>query len=508
MKQRSDIPSADEVDQLDPGSARALLKQLIVMVSTLYALIDDLRETIEAQRHQIDGFQRALFGPSSERVVPVERERRAKQKSHQTPQEAEARKQKARERREKNAQKKRDEARRVRIDHPIAESECGECGRPVGEASRLGAEVSYIWEYVPAHFELQEHHQERAVCDCRGFLYGPPPERVADGVVYGPGLHADVAVSKCDDSLPIERQAKRIRRAGIPMSRSSLNDVFHRTAELLEPIWRRILEIIAHSEHVSADETPVRVQDTGKCRRGWMWTFIAGDLVAYVFSASRSGQTPVDVLGDSAGTLQVDGYSGYNAISCPEGRTRCGCWAHARRKFWDALSYAPEEARWVLDQILALYEVEYEALDREIVGTDAHGLLRQAKSRPIAEGLFEWLDDQKVKWPPKSPLGQAIKYATHQRPALTQFLDEPKVRLDNNLSERHLRLVALGRKNFLFVGHDTGGKNLAILQTLVASCVANEINPQEYLTDVIMRVQHHPQSRIDELLPDRWKPPG
>lgn len=515
MNDKIDIPSAAEVDQLDSQSAKGLLKQLVVLVSTLYGLIDELRQTIasqreamEAQHHQIAQFQRALFGPKKERVEPVERERKAKQKKDETPEEAQKRAQKAKERREKNAQKKRDEAKKVRVDHPIVDSECSECGHPSDEASRLGDAVSYIWEFVPAHFELQEHHQERAVCACGCFLYGPTPERVADGVIYGPGLHADVAVSKCDDSLPIERQAKRIRRAGIPMSRSSLNDVFHRTAELLTPIWRRILELIAQSEHVSADETPIKVQDKGKCRKGWMWTFIARGLVAYVFSASRSGQTPVDVLGETSGTIQVDGYSGYNTISCPEGRTRCGCWAHARRKFWDALKYAPKEARWVLDQILKLYEVEYEAHEKKIMGSEAHKFLRQAKSKPLVDGLFEWLDDQKDIWPPKSPLGEAIKYAINQKEPLSHFLDEPKVRLDNNLSERHLRLVALGRKNFLFVGHDTGGKNLAILQTIVASCVANKINPQEYLTDVIMRVQHHPQSRIDELLPDQWKPPG
>ncbi len=507
MTPKLDIPSTAEVDQLDSQSAKGLLKQLVVLVSTLYALIDELRETIasqreamEAQHHQIEQFQRALFGPKKERVVPVERERKAKQKKDETPEEAQKRKQKAKERREKNAQKKKDKAKKVRIDHPIVEAEC-ECGRPSAQASRLSDAVSYIWEFVPAHFELQEHHQERAVCACGCFLYGATPERVADGVIYGPGLHADVVISKCDDSLPIERQAKRMRRAGIPMSRSSLNDVFHRTAELLAPIWRRILEIIAHSEHVSADETPINVQDTGKCRKGWMWTFIARSLVAYVFSASRSGQTPVDVLGETGGTIQVDGYSGYNAVSCPEGRTRCGCWAHARRKFWDALKYAPKEARWMLDEILKLYEVEYEAHEKKILGSEAHRLLRQAKSGPIVDRLFKWLDDQKKIWPPKSPLGEAIKYATNQKEALSQFLDNPKVRLDNNLSERHLRLVALGRKNFLFVGHDTGGKNLAILQTIVASCVANKVNPQEYLTDVIMRVQHHPQCASTSCFP-------
>jgi len=514
VKDKLDIPSAAEVDQLDSKSAKGLLKQLVVLVSTLYALIDDLRQTLasqveanEAQRHQIAQFQRALFGPSSERVIPVERELKAKQKREETPEEAEKRAQKAKERREKNAQKKKDEAKKEVVDLPIDTDECEACGTPSDRASRLSPQISYMYEYVPAHFVLKEFRQERAVCQCSNFLYGPTPERVDDQVMYGPGLHANVVVSKLGDSLPLERQAKRFRRANIPMSRSSLNDIYHRSAQLFRPLWVRSVEKVAEAKDVSADETQIKVQDDEKCRTAWVWTFIADGLVTYVYSPSRSGETPRKVLGQTQGTLQVDGYTGYNKVTCPKGRKRAGCWAHARRKFFEAMATAPDEARHVLDEILSLYEVEYEAHEKGIFATEAHQLLRQTKSKPIVDRLVEWLEGEKEKWPPKSPLGKAIKYLLNQQKPLRLFLENPKVALDNNLSERNLRLVALGRKNFLFVGHDAAGENLAILQTLVSSCIANGINPQDYLADVIMRVQHHPQSRIDELLPDQWKPP-
>lgn len=507
MKHRPDIPSADEVDQLDRKSAKALLKQLVMLIGTLYALIDELRETIEAQRRQIAQFQRALFGPSSERVVPVEREIKAKQKKEETPEEAKKRKQKAKERREKNAQKKKDEAKKEVVDLPIEPAECDVCGTPSEQASRLSPQISYMYEYVPAHFVLREFRQERAVCQCSSFLYGPAPERVSDQVMYGPGLHANVVVSKLADSLPLERQATRFRRAKIPMSRSTLSDIYHRSADVFRPLWARAVQKVAEAKDVSADETQIKVQEDEKCRTAWVWTFIAGGLVTYVYSPSRSGETPQKVLGHSEGTLQVDGYTGYNKVTCPKGRKRAGCWAHARRKFFEAMATAPDEARHVLDEILSLYEVEYEAHEKGIFATEAHKLLRQTKSKAIVDRLTNWLEGEKEKWPPKSPLGKAIKYLLNQKKPLRLFLDDPKVRLDNNLSERNLRLVALGRKNFLFVGHDAAGENLAILQTLVSSCIANGINPQDYLADVIMRVQHHPQSRIDELLPDQWKPP-
>lgn len=507
MEDKIHIPAVEAVDELDEQSARSLLKQLTMLISTLYTLIAELRQTIEDQRHQIEQMQRALFGPKTERVTPTDRQVNERKKRDESPEEAARRKEETKRKREERAEKRRQEVETQVVEHPIDQAGCcPNCQGDASQFSRLGDEVSEEYEFIPARLIRLEHHREKAVCSCGTFIYGPAVQRISDGVLYGPGLHAHVITAKCADSLPVERQAKGLRRAGVPIVRSTLNDLFHRGAELLEPIYLRMLKVVASSQNVSADETTINVQQKKKCRKAWMWTFIADKLVTYVFSSSRSGETPMEVLGKTTGTLTVDGYTGYNQVTCPDGRTRCGCWSHVRRKFFDALKTAPEEAGYVIEQILEIYLVEYEAVERKILGTDAHKALRQAKTKSIVDALFIWLEQEQKKHLPKGPLGKAISYAINQKEALKIFLDEPKVCVDNNLSERNLRLIALGRKNFLFVGHDEGGKNLAILQSLVSSCIANDVNPQEYLSDVLMRVQTHPQSRIDELLPHRWKP--
>lgn len=508
MAQRIDIPTPEDIQKLDGASARGLLRQLAALIATLYALIDDLRETIARQSHQLEQFQRAMFGSSSERLPSLKTQLRKKQARQETAEQKKERLRRAQKRREKNAEKKRKAARKEVVEHPIVEPNCHGCGRHSHQASPLADAVSYEYEYVPAHFVRREHRQHRAVCECGEFLYGQTPQRVCEGGMYGPGLHANVVVSKCADSLPIERQAKRLRRVGIPMNKSTLLDLYHRTAWLLRPLWAYLVDDVAQSADVSADETPIRVQAKGKCRRGWMWTFIAGKKISYVYSPSRGGETPVQVLGGTTGTLQVDGYTGNNKVTCPSGRERAGCWAHVRRKFFEARSTAPVEADHMMSQILELYGVEYLAADEPVIGSKTHLLLtlRQTKSTKIIDGIFEWLDAQKPLHPPKSPLGRAINYTLKQRDALSVFLDNPKVSLDNNLSERNLRLIALGRKNFLFVGNDQAGENLAILQSLVATCIANDVNPQDYLADVLMRIQDHPQSAIAELMPYNWEP--
>lgn len=502
------MPTPEEIETLDGTSARRMLAQLTALIATLYALIDELRETIAQQRHQLEQLQRAVFGTSSEKMPSVNRQLNKKRKREETAEQRRQRLLDAKTRRKQNAAKKREAAREEIVEHPIADCDCAECGRRSREACRLADAISYEFEYVPAHFVRREHRQHRAVCDCGSFFYGPSPPRVTEGGMYGPGLHANVVVSKCADSLPIERQAKRLRRAGIPMNKSTLLDLYHRTAWQLRPLWKHLVARVAQSAHVSADETPIRVQAKDKCRRAWMWTFIAGDDVSYVYSPSRGGETPLEVLGGTTGTLQVDGYTGYNKVTCPDGRQRAGCWAHVRRKFFEAQSTAPAESEWMMNKILELYSVEYLAADENIIARQPDRLraLRQTRSAAIIAEIFAWLDGQEALHRPKSPIGKAIRYTLKQREALSVFVDNPNVRLDNNLSERNLRLIALGRKNFLFVGNDQAGENLAILQSLVATCIAHDVNPQDYIADVLMRIQDHPQSAIDELMPHRWTP--
>ena len=209
------------------------------------------------------------------------------------------------------------------------------------------------------------------------------------------------------------------------------------------------------------------------------------------------------MLGGTSGALVVDAYTGYNAVTVPKGRVRVGCWAHVRRRVYNALRSTPE-ARVGLDLILQLYRVEHDASEAGIVRTPAHRALRQQRSLPVLEKLHAWMVAETPRHLPKGPLGSALSYALKQWEALCRFASDEKLPLDNNRAEGALRKAALGRRNFLFVGHEAAGENLAGLYALVATCEANGVNPEGYLADVLLRVQTHPNARIDELLPHAW----
>ncbi|NOJ81952.1 IS66 family transposase [Myxococcus xanthus] len=471
----------------------------------LKAEVSRIGGEVDALKGQLAALQRHVFGRRAEKLPTVAAELRGDADS--TAAQADAAKKKRQERAARKAEEA--PAREIRHAVPAEERHCPACGsadmKPLGKGR-----ASVLYEYVPARFEKQVHVQEVLACACgRGVVTAPPPARVVDRGEYGPGFIAHVVTSKCADSMPLHRLAQRVERGGIPMSRSTLTDLFHQAASVLLPLSQHLLQCIASADVVWADETPLRVLDVKKTRLGYLWTFLtqneAGEwLIGYRFSMGRASRTPKEVLGGTAGALVVDAYTGYNAVTLPKGRVRVGCWAHVRRRFFDALATAPE-AREAMNFILELYRVEAQAREAAVVRTTAHRELRQVHSAPVLARLRVWLEAQAPRHPPKSPLGQALSYAMKQWEALTRFVENERLPLDNNRSESALRKVALGRKNFLFVGHEAAGENLAGLYALVATCEANQINPEAYLADVLLRVQTHPNSRIGELLPHEWK---
>jgi transposase len=310
---------------------------------------------------------------------------------------------------------------------------------------------------------------------------------------------------KCGDSIPLYRLAKQYQRLGISMSRSTLTDLFHAAAEKLEPLYKRLLALVARSDIVQADETSMKMQRPSK--RGFVWAFLSRELIAYRFAGTRSGETPVEVLGGTQGTLVVDAYTGYNRVTAVDGRARAGCIAHVRRKFFDALEAGTVEARQALDLILDVYRVEHEARLRRIVRSDEHLRLRRSRSRAAMDRLRTWVFDQQGQHAPKSPMGEALRYALNQWNTLTAFLEDARIPVDNNASERALRVVALGRKNFLFVGDEECGAHLAGLYSLVASCDAASVDSVEYLKDVLMRFDTHPAASIDDASATPVDPP-
>ncbi|MFP2962247.1 IS66 family transposase [Myxococcus sp. 1LA] len=471
----------------------------------LKAEVSRIGGEVDTLKGQLAALQRHVFGRRAEKLPTVAAELRRDADS--TAARAEA----AKKKRQQRAAQKAEEApaRVIRHAVPAEERHCPACGseelKPLGQGR-----TSKVYEYVPARFERQLHVQEVLACACgRGVVTAPPPARVVDRGEYGPGFIAHVVTSKCADAMPLHRLAQRVERSGVPMSRSTLTDLFHQAASVLLPLSQHLLQCIAAADVVWADETPLRVLDVKKTKLGYLWTFLTQNeegqwLIGYRFSMGRASKTPKEVLGGTSGALVVDAYTGYNAVTLPKGRVRVGCWAHCRRRFFDALATAPE-AREALDFILELYRVEAQARDADAVHTAAHRELRQQHSAPVLARLHAWLEAQAPRHPPKSPLGQAISYARKQWEALTRFVGNERLPLDNNRSEAALRKAALGRKNFLFVGHEAAGENLAGPYALVATCETNGVNPEAYLADVLLRVQTHPNSRIGELLPHEWK---
>jgi transposase len=399
----------------------------------------------------------------------------------------------------------------VRVEHKVPEDErrCTVCGNekldPLGEGKK-----TIVWEFVPARFLRVEHVQEVLRCRCNGFvLTAPGAPKVVEKGQYGASFLAHLAVAKCADHTPIYRLEKAFKRQGIPVARSTMNELLHRASAILAPIWGRLLDVVRVRPVVGADETRLRIvrDKGGKTKNGFVWTFGGrdddGELdVAYVFAEDRSGETPKRLLEGTTGVLLVDGYSGYNVVDEVSTRRRAACHAHLRRYFHEALPTAPI-AQEMLDLVAELYVAEHAADAQGLIGS-AKLEFRKVRAGPVRERMRAWLDAQRERHPPKSPIAGAIRYADNQWNELGVFLDDERVPLDNNGSERALRRVALGRKNYLFVHDSDTGASITGLYSLVASCEARGINPFEYLADVLARVQDQPATAIDELLPGPW----
>lgn len=445
-------------------------------------------------QHQLAALTRRVLGPKSEKMPTIEKELGQPADPVETKKKRRARR------------AIREELASVTTVHdvPPKKRRCPKCDSE--KLSSMPAKASTVYEYVPAHFIAHNHLRETLRCTCGGLVIADGPAKWWEKSQYGASFVAHLVTAKCADSIPLYRLEKEYTRIGVPVARSTMTDLFLRAADVLEPVYLRLLELIRNAPLVHADETSKKVLAEGKCKTGYMWNFRAtspAPLIAFVFAPNRSNDTPKRILGGTTGELMVDGYTGYNVVSQVDGRRRSACYAHVRRYFFDAIPTAPE-AKEALDFIRELYRVERAAQKAGILGTPAHLTMRREKSAPVREKLKAWMLEAQGLHPPKSPLGEAIRYTLNRWDELGNFLESAVIPLDNNPAEAALRRVALGRKNFLFVGNDEAGTRLAGLYSLVATCEANDVNPLAYIEDVLTRVSSHPASAIDELLPHRW----
>lgn len=378
---------------------------------------------------------------------------------------------------------------------------CTTCQAPL---TRIGEEVSQELEYVPASFILRRHVRPKYACKgCQeGVVIADLPPRPIPKGIPGPGLLSQVLTSKFCDHLPLNRQQQIFLRHGVDLAGSTLCDWVRDMADLLSPIVVEMKRQMLQSFVINSDDTPVLVQDRAgrPCGKGYLWVYI-GDarLVVFDFTESRSRAGPLKMLENYTGYVQADAYSGYNALFEPGSpRAEVGCWAHARRKFYDARLDDRRRCGEMLALVGRLYDVEREAGELD---ADTRRALRQERSRPVLDSIREQLGQWSIELLPRSTVGQAVGYARAQWQPLTRYLEDGRLSIDNNISERSLRMAAVGRKNWLFFGSDAGGHRAAVIYSLVATCKLAGIDPFAYLRDAITAASDPAFTRFADLIP-------
>lgn len=388
------------------------------------------------------------------------------------------------------------------------ETACPECG---GALKALGEDVSEMLEWIPAQVKVIRQVRPKLACGrCDKIVQAEAPSRPIARGMAGPGLLAHVTASKYCDHLPLYRQSEIYGRAGIELDRATLADWVGAASELMEPLTEALRQYVMRAEKLHADDTPVPVLQPGlgKTKTGRLWTYVrddrpAGDAAApavwFAYSPDRKGEHPARHLADFRGALQADAYAGFNHLY-EDGRIQeAACWAHVRRKFYDLqMAHQSPIAQEALERIAALYAIESDIRGRP---PSERREVRQARAQPLLESLHVWLESCLTKLSRKSETTAAVKYALGLWPALVRYVDDGRLEIDNNAAERALRVVALGRKNYLFAGSDRGGERAAILYSLIGTAKLNGLDPEKYLRDVLARIADHPINRIEELLP-------
>jgi transposase len=385
---------------------------------------------------------------------------------------------------------------------------CPDCG---GALRHLGEDVSETLEYVPARFKVIRTVRPKLSCaGCSRIVQAAAPNRAIDRGLAGPGLLAHVLVAKYADHLPLYRQAEIYQREGVELDRSTLADWVGGVSRTLGPLVEAVKNYVLSSEKLHGDDVPVPVlaPGNGKTKTGRLWTYVRDDRSAdseapaavwFAYSPDRKGEHPAGHLQNYAGILQADGYAGFKKLYEKGRIVEAACWAHARRKFHDLYqAHQSPIAKEALERIAQLYRMEQEIRGRSPAERRE---VRQARSRPLLEAMHAWLKATLAKLSQKSDVAVAIRYALERWSALLRFCEDGRVEMDNNAAERALRAVALGRKNYLFAGSDTGGERAAAIYSLLGSAKLNGIDPEAYLSLVLRRIADHPINRVADLLP-------
>jgi transposase len=417
---------------------------------------------------------------------------------------------------------------RERVIAP-APSACLCCGS--ARLRKLGEDVTETLEVIPRQWKVIQHVREKFTCrDCEKISQAPAPFHVVPRGWAGPSFLAMILFEKFGQHQPLNRQAERYAREGVPLSLSTLADQVGAGCAVLEPLIRRIEAHVFAAERLHGDDTTVPVLAKGKTDTGRLWTYVRDDrpfggpappAAMFYYSRDRAGKHPRAHLASYTGLFQADAYGGYGKVYEPGRKPgpilEAACWVHARRPFFvmaDLAENARRKAQGKASAVIsplaleavrridALFEIE-----RTINGQSAaeRQAVRQEQSAPLVADLEAWMRDQRAKLSRGNDVAKAMDYMLKRWTAFTRFLDDGRVCLSNNAAERALRGIALGRKSWLFAGSDRGGQRAAAMYSLIVTAKMNDVDPQAWLADVLYRINDHPAARLSELLPWNWR---
>lgn len=516
------IPAAlPDLDKLGPEALKALVIAKHSESMEQHKELTSSTHEIEHLKLVIEKFRRMIFGRKSEKLTGELEQLQFRLEELETAQAAGEAEQAATEPMQ-NDSNRTDSKRRSRpVRKPLPEdlprevvihlpphTNCPDCG---GVMRKFGEDVSEQLERIPATYKVIRHVRPKFSCAaCEHVIEAPAPARPIDNGLPGPGLLAHVLVSKYADHLPLYRQSQIFAREGVYLERSTLAGWVGAASELLAPLVDEIKKHVLAASKIHADDTPVPVlaPGNGKTKTGRLWTYVRDDRPAgfstapavwFAYSEDRKGEHPRRHLKDFKGALQADAYSGFHHLYGDGAIYEVACWAHARRKLYDIhVVHASPTTTEALARIGALHGIEEQIRGKP---AELRALTRQERARPLLDALHTWMEKALRSLSTKSETAAAIRYALSHWRALTRYVDDGLLEIDNSAAERALRAVAIGRKNYLFLGSNSGGQRAASLYSLIGTAKLCGLDPAFYLRTVLATISDHPINRIQELLP-------